>query len=77
MKYEQDDVKGFEEIYGEKLGTFPFEDRRIRMSELAGEALAVPGRCLAFPNAVQHRVAPFASRTRPCQATAAFSPSSS
>ena len=59
VKYEQDDVKGFEEIYGEKLGTFPFEDREIRMSELAGEALAVPGRCLAFPNAVQHRVAPF------------------
>jgi len=56
VDYEQDDVKGFEEIYGVKLGTLP---REIRMSELAGEALAVPGRCLAFPNAVQHRVAPF------------------
>ena len=29
------------------------------ISEVAGEALAVPGRCLAFPNTVQHRVAPF------------------
>ena len=56
VDYEQDDVKGVEEIYGVELDRV---EREVRISELAGEALAVPGRCLAFPNTVQHRVAPF------------------
>ena len=56
VDYEQNDVKGVEEIYGVELDRV---EREVRISELAGEALAVPGRCLAFPNTVQHRVAPF------------------
>ena len=54
LKYEEDDEKGIKEIYGVEMSDGP-----VRISELAGEALAVPGRCLAFPNTVQHRVAPF------------------
>ena len=56
MDYEQNDVKGVEEIYGVKIDSV---ERKVRFSEFTGEALAVPGRCLAFPNTVQHRVAPF------------------
>ena len=56
VHYEQNDVKGVEEIYGVKIDSV---ERKVRFSEFTGEALAVPGRCLAFPNIVQHRVAPF------------------
>jgi hypothetical protein len=49
--YDQDDYEGVEEIYGVK-------QEETTMQEI-GRVLVRDGRLLAFPNVMQHRVAPF------------------
>ncbi|WP_372460251.1 DUF4246 domain-containing protein [Nocardia coffeae] len=57
--YEQNDYTGVEEVYG-LADEEPLE-------QVLGSAATPAGRCLAFPNILQHRVAPFrlADPTRP------------
>ncbi|GAB2546019.1 DUF4246 domain-containing protein [Nocardia heshunensis] len=57
--YEQNDRSGVRGVFG-------LEDEDP-MNQVLGSAHARPGRCLAFPNILQHRVAPFrlADPTRP------------
>ncbi|MEU8777339.1 DUF4246 domain-containing protein [Streptomyces sp. NPDC048606] len=57
--YEQNDDDGLREVYG-------LEDEDTLNQEL-GSASTPAGRCLAFPNVLQHRVSPFrlADATRP------------
>jgi hypothetical protein len=57
--YEQDDHTGMREVYG--LGN------EEALNQVLGSAATPAGRCLAFPNILQHRVAPFrlADPTRP------------
>ncbi|MFB8007679.1 DUF4246 domain-containing protein [Nocardia sp. NPDC056000] len=58
-EYEQNDGNGMEDVYG-----LSDEDP---MSQVLGSVSTNAGRCLAFPNILQHRVAPFrlADPTRP------------
>jgi hypothetical protein len=58
-QYEQNDDNGMREVYG-------LENEGPLNQEL-GSAATPEGRCLAFPNVLQHRVAPFrlADPTRP------------
>ncbi|MFE3544665.1 DUF4246 domain-containing protein [Nocardia sp. NPDC059177] len=57
--YEQNDRNGMHEVYG--------LDDEDPLNQVLGSVATVPGRCLAFPNILQHRVAPFglADPTRP------------
>ncbi|MFJ5829095.1 DUF4246 domain-containing protein [Streptomyces sp. NPDC093089] len=57
--YEQNDDDGLREVYG-------LEDEDA-LNQVLGSASTPAGRCLAFPNVLQHRVAPFrlADPTRP------------
>ncbi|MFF4322633.1 DUF4246 domain-containing protein [Streptomyces sp. NPDC001568] len=57
--YEQNDDNGLREVYG-------LEDED-ELNQLLGSASTPAGRCLAFPNILQHRVSPFrlADPTRP------------
>ncbi|RJO76367.1 DUF4246 domain-containing protein [Nocardia panacis] len=57
--YEQNDDNGVREVYG--------IDDEDQMNQLLGSVRTDAGRCLAFPNVLQHRVAPFrlADPTRP------------
>ncbi|PPS75240.1 DUF4246 domain-containing protein [Streptomyces sp. MH60] len=58
-RYEQNDRKGLREVYG-------LEDEDA-LNQVLGSAPTPAGRCLAFPNVLQHRVGPFrlADPTRP------------
>jgi hypothetical protein len=49
--YEQNDDNGLREVYG-------LEDEDA-LNQVLGSASTPAGRCLAFPNVLQHRVAPF------------------
>lgn len=51
MYYAQNDDVGARKVFG--LGRFE------KLSQPAGEVIVQSGRCLAFPNVYQHRVAPF------------------
>lgn len=57
--YEQNDDTGMREVYG-------LEDEDA-LNQMLGSAPTPEGRCLAFPNILQHRVSPFrlADSTRP------------
>ncbi|MFE0416351.1 DUF4246 domain-containing protein [Streptomyces tendae] len=57
--YEQDDNTGMREVYGLERGS--------ALNQVLGSAATPEGRCLAFPNVLQHRVAPFrlSDPTRP------------
>ncbi|TXS50099.1 DUF4246 domain-containing protein [Streptomyces sp. t39] len=57
--YEQNDDNGLREVYG-------LEDEDA-LNQVLGSASTPAGRCLAFPNILQHRVGPFrlADATRP------------
>ncbi|MEU0662527.1 DUF4246 domain-containing protein [Streptomyces lavendulocolor] len=57
--YEQNDDNGLREVYG-------LEDEDA-LNQVLGSASTPAGRCLAFPNVLQHRVGPFrlADPTRP------------
>ncbi|MGW0435787.1 DUF4246 domain-containing protein [Micromonospora sp. NPDC003197] len=57
--YEQDDATGVREVYG--------LENEDSLNQVLGSADTHAGRCLAFPNILQHRVAPFrlADPTRP------------
>ncbi|RSS43168.1 DUF4246 domain-containing protein [Streptomyces sp. WAC08241] len=57
--YEQNDDDGLREVYG-------LEDEDA-LNQVLGSASTPAGRCLAFPNVLQHRVSPFrlADPTRP------------
>ncbi|MFC8294056.1 DUF4246 domain-containing protein [Streptomyces sp. NPDC057242] len=57
--YEQNDDNGLREVYG-------LEDEDA-LNQVLGSVATPAGRCLAFPNVLQHRVAPFrlADPTRP------------
>ncbi|MFJ6945024.1 DUF4246 domain-containing protein [Streptomyces wuyuanensis] len=57
--YEQNDDNGLREVYG-------LEDEDA-LNQILGSASTPAGRCLAFPNILQHRVGPFrlADATRP------------
>ncbi len=59
LEYEQNDDNGLRDVYG-------FENKD-ELNQLLGSAETPAGRCLAFPNVLQHRVAPFrlADPTRP------------
>lgn len=50
-EYEQNDDDGLREVYG-------LEDEDA-LNQLLGSAATPEGRCLAFPNVLQHRVSPF------------------
>lgn len=58
-RYEQNDGNGLHEVYG--------LDDEDPLNQVLGSASTPAGRCLAFPNILQHRVAPFrlADPTRP------------
>ncbi|MFE6222569.1 DUF4246 domain-containing protein [Streptomyces sp. NPDC057854] len=58
-EYEQNDEAGMREVYG-------LEDENA-LNQVLGSASTPEGRCLAFPNVLQHRVEPFrlADPTRP------------
>ncbi|GAA0318229.1 hypothetical protein GCM10010302_66610 [Streptomyces polychromogenes] len=58
-EYQQNDDDGLREVYG-------LEDEDA-LNQVLGSALTPAGRCLAFPNVLQHRVGPFrlADPTRP------------
>src|SRR5690606_25476567 len=58
-RYEQNDSSGMRDVYG-----LADEDQ---LNQYLGAVETSPGRCLAFPNVLQHRVAPFqlADPTRP------------
>ncbi|MHC3393102.1 DUF4246 domain-containing protein [Streptomyces lavendulocolor] len=58
-EYEQNDDNGLREVYG-------LEDEDA-LNQVLGSASTPAGRCLAFPNVLQHRVGPFrlADPTRP------------
>ncbi|MGW4631603.1 DUF4246 domain-containing protein [Nocardia sp. NPDC004415] len=57
--YEQNDATGMREVYG--------LDDEDPLNQFLGSVPTTAGRCLAFPNILQHRVAPFqlADPTRP------------
>lgn len=57
--YEQNDDNGLREVYG-------LEDEDA-LNQMLGSAATPAGRCLAFPNILQHRVSPFRlmDHTRP------------
>ncbi|MEU3910769.1 DUF4246 domain-containing protein [Streptomyces sp. NPDC029721] len=57
--YEQNDGEGLYQVYG-------LEDED-KLNQVLGSAATPAGRCLAFPNVLQHRVGPFrlADATRP------------
>ncbi|MEV6548438.1 DUF4246 domain-containing protein [Streptomyces sp. NPDC051597] len=58
-EYEQNDDNGVREVYG--------LENEDSLNQILGSASTPEGRCLAFPNILQHRVAPFrlADATRP------------
>ncbi|GGU97564.1 hypothetical protein GCM10010275_39990 [Streptomyces litmocidini] len=58
-EYEQNDDNGVREVYG--------LENEEALSQVLGSAATPAGRCLAFPNVLQHRVGPFrlADPTRP------------
>lgn len=58
-RYEQDDHNGVREVYGLETDG--------QLNQVLGSASTPAGRCLAFPNILQHRVEPFrlADPTRP------------
>ncbi|GAB3455741.1 hypothetical protein GCM10027570_36640 [Streptomonospora sediminis] len=58
-EYQQDDSLGMSEVYG--------LDNEEPLNQVLGSASTPAGRCLAFPNILQHRVDPFrlADPTRP------------
>ncbi|MFJ3223242.1 DUF4246 domain-containing protein [Streptomyces sp. NPDC086783] len=65
--YEQNDDNGLREVYG-------LEDEDA-LNQVLGSVATPAGRCLAFPNVLQHRVSPFrlADPTRPgCRKILAF-----
>ncbi|GAA3498137.1 hypothetical protein GCM10019016_052400 [Streptomyces prasinosporus] len=49
--YQQDDNTGMREVFG--------LERDAPLNQVLGSAATPEGRCLAFPNGLQHRVAPF------------------
>ncbi|SDJ74961.1 DUF4246 domain-containing protein [Streptomyces indicus] len=57
--YEQNDDNGMREVYG--------LENEEALNQVLGSAATPAGRCLAFPNVLQHRVSPFrlADPTRP------------
>ncbi|MFI9114077.1 DUF4246 domain-containing protein [Streptomyces venezuelae] len=58
-EYEQSDDNGVREVYG--------LENEDALNQMLGSVSTPEGRCLAFPNILQHRVSPFrlADRTRP------------
>lgn len=58
-EYEQNDGNGMREVYG--------LENEDALNQLLGSAATPAGRCLAFPNILQHRVSPFRLKdpTRP------------